>query len=215
MTPEESMHLDQRIINSLKEYKGTSKFQKEAMNALVKTLPEKDIENLIEGFKRLDKDNTGYINCEELKHACSHLNIELAQKEIEHIIENVDYYGNGKINYSEFLAATISTKQFLTEEKLWALFKHFDIDNSGYITHENLKNVLKKTGQKISDAEIEDMIREFDQEKNKMISFEEFSLMLKQLAIEPKEQLIPLSTSVRSMDPSNSLRPTSVNQNHK
>jgi len=54
--------------------------------------------------------------------------------EIQQIIENVDYAGNGKINYSEFLAATIELKQVLTYEKLWTLFKYFDTDNSGIIT---------------------------------------------------------------------------------
>ena len=54
--------------------------------------------------------------------------------EIKQIIANVDYAGNGKINYSEFLAATIELKSVLTYDKLWALFKYFDTDDSGIIT---------------------------------------------------------------------------------
>ena len=46
----------------------------------------------------------------------------------------MDYAGNGKINYSEFIAATIELKSVLTYEKLWTLFKYFDTDNSGIIT---------------------------------------------------------------------------------
>jgi Ca2+-binding EF-hand superfamily protein len=34
----------------------------------------------------------------------------LSQDEIMQIVKNVDYAGNGKINYSEFLAATIEIK---------------------------------------------------------------------------------------------------------
>ena len=47
---------------------------------------------------------------------------------------NIDYAGNGKINYSEFLAATIHIQEVLTYEKAWALFKYFDTDDSGTIT---------------------------------------------------------------------------------
>lgn len=47
---------------------------------------------------------------------------------------NCDYAGNGKINYSEFLAATVEIKKVLTYDRLWALFKYFDTDCSGYIT---------------------------------------------------------------------------------
>ena len=43
--------------------------------------------------------------------------------EIKNIIDEIDYYGNKKINYSEFIAATVSVKTILTDEKLLALFK--------------------------------------------------------------------------------------------
>ena len=50
-------------------------------------------------------------------------NNPISEKDVTSIIEEVDYKGNKKINYSEFLAATISVKRFLTEEKLQAIFK--------------------------------------------------------------------------------------------
>ena len=58
-------------------------------------------------------------------------------------MQNVDYDGNGKINYSEFLAATVCPRSVLTEEKLYALFKHFDTDNSEFITPENIREAFK------------------------------------------------------------------------
>ena len=45
-----------------------------------------------------------------------HLQADAAQ--IDAIIKEIDYFGNGKINYSEFLAATISMQAALTDEKL-------------------------------------------------------------------------------------------------
>ena len=38
------------------------------------------------------------------------------------MIAQVDYHNNKKINYSEFLAATIDIKQFLTDSRLKAVF---------------------------------------------------------------------------------------------
>lgn len=49
-------------------------------------------------------------------------------------MRELDEGGDKKINYSEFLAATISVKKILTEEKLMAIFKQFDTDGSGKIT---------------------------------------------------------------------------------
>jgi calcium-dependent protein kinase len=59
--------------------------------------------------------------------------------------------GNGKINYSEFLAATVSIKSVLTNELLWGLFKHFDTDDSDFITSENIQEAMAKVGKAIDD----------------------------------------------------------------
>jgi len=58
----------------------------------------------------------------------------MSPEEIESIVKELDFADNKKINYSEFIAATINAAEFLTEDKLEAIFKTFDIDNSGEIT---------------------------------------------------------------------------------
>ena len=78
--------------------------------------------------------------------------------EVEKMMKKVDYKGNGKINYSEFLAATISVKNVLTYEKIWVLFKYFDTDNSGVITRLNMKEAFRKSGRQVLDVEIEEII---------------------------------------------------------
>lgn len=69
-------------------------------------------------------------------------------------MDNVDYAGNGKINYTEFLVATIEVRDVLSEDKLYALFKYFDTDSSGFITPQNLKEAFAKTGKDLSSKEI-------------------------------------------------------------
>lgn len=93
------------------------------MNLLVKMLDSKDLEGLRENFHRLDVDGTGMISAVELKRAISESNTNINEQEIDNIISEVDYQGNKFINYTEFLAATISVKKFLTDDKLMALFK--------------------------------------------------------------------------------------------
>jgi len=41
---------------------------------------------------------------------------------VEKIIDEVDYFGNKKINYTEFLVATLDVKSFLDDNKLQAIF---------------------------------------------------------------------------------------------
>jgi Ca2+-binding EF-hand superfamily protein len=64
--------------------------------------------------------------------------LPLPEKDILKIIEEVDYFGNGKINYTEFLVATLDLKIILDNNKLKAVFQQFDSDNTGQITKDNI-----------------------------------------------------------------------------
>ena len=94
------------------------------------------------------------ITIAELRDALETYGQHLTQEEIKKIVKNLDYAGNGKINYSEFLVATIEITSVLTYDRLWALFKYFDTDSSGYITPENLMDAFGKTGKALSEADI-------------------------------------------------------------
>jgi len=67
------------------------------------------------------------------------------------MFQNIDYKGNNKLNYSEFIAATLQVKKVLTQEKLVSLFKHFDVDDTDYITPENLKEAFAQAGKQLTD----------------------------------------------------------------
>ena len=93
------------------------------------------------------------------------------------MINEVDYAGNGKINYSEFLAATIDTTTFFDEQKLRCVFSMFDIDGTNKITAQEMQYAFQKLGQNVPLSEIEALIKEHDQAKDGVIHFEEFKSM--------------------------------------
>ena len=74
------------------------------------------------------------------------MNLGIDEKEIQEIIKEIDYVGNNLINYTEFLAASLSVSNTLTEEMLWSMFKKFDVDNTNVITIDNLKEAFKRMG---------------------------------------------------------------------
>ena len=55
------------------------------------------------------------ITKEKLHEAMVNTGIQITLQEVDKIIREVDFKGNRKINYSEFLAATINAQEFLTE----------------------------------------------------------------------------------------------------
>lgn len=85
-------------------------------------------------FEKIDKDFSGFLELSELEQAIKNAEFNMSPEEIQSIVNELDFADNKKINYSEFIAATINAAEFLTEDKLEAIFKSFDIDNTGEIT---------------------------------------------------------------------------------
>ena len=56
------------------------------------------------------------IEYSELSRVFKKLMLQYEDAEIKKIIEEMDYYGNGMINYTEFLAAVLSVEQVLNDE---------------------------------------------------------------------------------------------------
>ena len=53
-----------------------------------------------------------------------------------------DADGNGEIDYSEFVVATMNEKNLLSNNKLQTAFKMFDKDGGGSISTDEIKQVL-------------------------------------------------------------------------
>lgn len=121
---EKQLHvaLDKEVVERLRDFKGVSKLKKAAMNMLVKMADQNSIEELRTQFQKIDADGTGLINADELKSAIKESNLQIPDSDIEKIISEVDYFGNKKINYTEFLVATLDVKSFLDDSKLQAMF---------------------------------------------------------------------------------------------
>ena len=102
----------------------------------------------------------------------------------------MDFHCDGKVNYSEFLAATISTINFNKEEKLWSAFNYFDTTDSGYITLDSVMDALKNSGVIIDEEGLKKAFSEL-QKKGKKINFNEFkAIALGKEMVEEEYELI-------------------------
>lgn len=145
--------VNKSTLLALRDYRavGRSQIRMDALNLLVKVLADSEVGHLRQTFQDMDRDCTGMVTIDELQSAfaSNHELSVLSGNDLLKIMKHVDQNGNGAINYSEFLAATISLDTVLTEEKLRVLFKHFDVDNKEYITAENVQEVSEANGRKL------------------------------------------------------------------
>merc|ERR1712194_243010 len=122
-------------------------------------------------FIRYDPGNTGYITLEEFKTALDP--DKLSDDEFKQVFKRIDTDKNGKISYTEFLAATIELHENIEEDRIWDAFEQIDSDNTGFISKENLRDLL---GKDYTEERVNRMFEELNLEcKCDKISFVEFS----------------------------------------
>jgi calcium-dependent protein kinase len=164
--------LKSETILQMQQYKGTSQLKRAALNLLVREVEPAHIKTLYEQFHAMDLDQSGLITAKEMMAAVKKLGLQIREEEIENIMKEIDYFGNGEINYSEFLSATLEIQTVMTDEMMWRLFKNFDIDDTDYISLENLRNVFNRLGRtEITDKEIKEALSCHDILKDGRINY--------------------------------------------
>ena len=83
----------------------------------------KNIKDLNEIFKAFDKNRDGQISFDEFEKGLLKLNSkDIKPEEIKSYFTSIDTDKNGKIDYTEFIAATLQKNIFLKEERLFDAF---------------------------------------------------------------------------------------------
>lgn len=135
------------------------------------------------------------LSCHKDSHRCSILNF------------SQDTNKNGRINYTEFLAATIEAYGNISEDRIAEAFDRMDADDTGYISKKDLKEVL---GDSYSQADIDAIMATGDKNRDGKISYKEFLSVFRnttcphiaEIALPPSERGSPVKRSGVPQSPS-------------
>merc|ERR1712061_392940 len=84
-------------------------------------------------FQELDANKDSSLSLPEIKMGLEKHGIQIPS-DLETIISALDTDGSGNIDYTEFIAASITQKQYSQKAVLWAAFRRFDTDGNGLIS---------------------------------------------------------------------------------
>jgi calcium-dependent protein kinase len=168
--------LNNETVNTLLDFANKNALQKEIYYFIAKISSETDILKLKLFFNQLDVNNSGTLTIEEVEKAFQKLDIGITDEELKVIWEGLDFHKDGQVNYSEFLAAMVSSYNFQKEEKLWSVFNLFKEGNKNknYITYDSLYNAAKALNLNINEEEIKKCFEKYDEE----IDFETFKKLI-------------------------------------
>jgi len=158
------------VVNSMISFAQESKFRRACMLAMAWSLSNEERTKLRDAFMTMDKNKHGTITIAEFKQVIEQ-HYHLEDEQIKEVFTALDAAGNNEIQYSEFLAAMVSSRVNLYDDFLQTAFKRFDTDASGFISLDNLRDML---GGGVSDADMQEIMNEVDGNHDGKISFEEF-----------------------------------------
>lgn len=113
-------------------------------------------------FELFDRDAEGTIKTTDVGTVLRALGRNPSEAELRTLIREIDSEGNGKIDFSDFLAIIKLDKgrKADKEEEIQDAFKVFDKDGSGEIQTAELRHVLMNLGEKFTEEEVESLIVE-------------------------------------------------------
>ena len=139
-------------------------------------LEESKIQEFQEIFNIFDKTGDGTIDNTEIGEVMEGLGERLSEEEIERLIREIDYDGDGEVDFDEFMVLMVKTlnQSAKAEEELIMVFNDFDKDGDGSVCDKDLYAALHEMGYDITQDEAQDMIHFFDKDGDGDINFAEF-----------------------------------------
>lgn len=146
-------------IENLKSFRIAHKLQKILWLYLINYfLSAQEKGELSQFFQELDKEGKGFLNREDILGLLKRVKTNECEKEADKILRSFGNLTSEKINYSEFLMASIEKKNFLTPERIQLAFGSLDKENQGKIFINDLKNEFG--GERITEKVWRELISE-------------------------------------------------------
>eukprot|EP01041_Mallomonas_annulata_P006695 gene6695-13575_t len=171
--PAEPMSTD--IIHRLQGFEKKSALSRLCTEVVAHTLTAQQIKGLRKEFLKLDVNQSGEISYEDLK-SILQLNGRIPTEEIDKLFSNgrTGWEHTGKINYHEFIAATISISA-IKDENLKLAFEMMS-NRNGYITAEDIQDLL---GKDATQQEVERMLSEMNLNLTSHITYADFERIMR------------------------------------
>ena len=167
--------ITKNVLNNLKiNSRQTSKFYQIVLTYLSYNFADKEhLQKLRNIFYKIDSNMDGKLSKEELYNAYKDAGIDITKKEINKIIEFMDFDGNGYIEYEEFIRVTLPKEQLFTDINLKNAFDMFDKDKNGTISMDEIIEIIG-IDKELDKNAIEELKKEVSYDGDKEIDFKHF-----------------------------------------
>ncbi|KAH9507443.1 hypothetical protein Btru_058086 [Bulinus truncatus] len=136
---------------------------------LTEEISEKEKQSLHNLFVKLDLNNDGRIDMNDLVTAMTTMQLPQVPGHAKNFFEKYDKDSDGQINFDEFV---MYVKEH--EKELLSFFKNIDTNKDGYVDAGEIVASFKKAGVKIGKAEAEKLLKRMDKDGTLKIDWDEW-----------------------------------------
>eukprot|EP00927_Polykrikos_kofoidii_P025300 TRINITY_DN22760_c0_g1_i1.p1 TRINITY_DN22760_c0_g1~~TRINITY_DN22760_c0_g1_i1.p1 ORF type:complete len:563 (-),score=100.55 TRINITY_DN22760_c0_g1_i1:109-1725(-) len=139
----------------IKAFRGAkeSRFESAIVAIMAHQITEDEVTEVLRAFSAFDKEGAGCITIDVIQKTFESHDVNLSREDLENFFEMNDGNGDGSLQYSEWLAATLKPDLIAADAAVEEAFSFFDTDNTGVITRENLLEVVsEEEADKIMDG---------------------------------------------------------------
>ncbi len=138
-------------------------------------LSEEQLTEIKQVFDRFDQEETGQISSKDLGNILRSFGIDVLDRDLTDLLEEINRDNGGKISFSSFLEILISLLDNLEIEKMIiSAFEVFDSTKRGIISASELRYLMTHLGERLSEEEVNEMIREADVDGTGQIDYRSF-----------------------------------------
>ncbi|CAK7342542.1 unnamed protein product [Dovyalis caffra] len=174
-----NVYLGETVRSRLKQFSFMNKLKKRALRVIAEHLSVEEVAGIKEGFQLMDTGNKGKINIDELRVGLQKLGQQVAESDLQILMEVGDVDRDGYLDYGEFVAITVHLRKMGNDEHLRKAFEFFDQNQSGHIEIDELRDALADEVDGSNEEVINAIIHDVDTDKDGKISYEEFATMMK------------------------------------
>ncbi|KAH0575766.1 EF hand domain-containing protein [Spironucleus salmonicida] len=132
-------------------------------------------------FRKIDADNSGFIDVPELQVALVELGVQMDQKTISGMIELVDDNADGQMQLEEFVHFLYICENARPDDVPTILFLAADEDYSQTIDSDELMAIILKLGIEITKEEIKEIMDSIADNDDGTISYEMFCALMEEI----------------------------------
>eukprot|EP00931_Biecheleriopsis_adriatica_P006071 TRINITY_DN107529_c0_g1_i1.p1 TRINITY_DN107529_c0_g1~~TRINITY_DN107529_c0_g1_i1.p1 ORF type:complete len:549 (-),score=131.52 TRINITY_DN107529_c0_g1_i1:128-1774(-) len=191
------------LASKMKMHHAAHQLKKMALHVVAKQLEQDNIQHLENLFKALDADKKGYLTLADLEDALvqngvkADLEDALVQEgmkadledarvqgvkadELHELVEALDHSGDGRINYTSFIAMLLDRRESLEQTVCWRAFCAFDTSGDGKISQREVQAVMEDHHLQalMGKTSIRSLLAESDLNGDGTLCFEEFMAMM-------------------------------------